>query len=130
MREHSAKELFDKLIQKGFEDSDVSDALLSLQQDGLQSDERFALSFVRTWVSKGRGEVRIRMDLQHHEIDSIWIEEAMTATPIDWLEQAKRVWEQKFNHAPETLAERAKQMRFLQQRGFSSDLIFQVVPNV
>lgn len=127
-REHSAKELFDKLVQKGFEVDEVSDALVDLQNDGLQSDTRFAESFVRSWVGKGRGEVRIRMDLQQHEVGSDIIEHAMHIEPIDWLRQITIVWEKKFNQAPSSLSEKAKQVRFLQQRGFPADLIYQVIP--
>ncbi|EKE18023.1 MAG: hypothetical protein ACD_10C00161G0001, partial [uncultured bacterium] len=45
----------------------------------------------------------------------------------DEIERCQAVWARKFGQLPETPAERAKQMRFLQYRGFSGDAITQTM---
>jgi regulatory protein len=43
------------------------------------------------------------------------------------LAAAREVWKKKFDTAPQDEKEKAKQMRFLQSRGFSMDVIFKVM---
>ena len=43
------------------------------------------------------------------------------------LEAAREVWKKKFGFAPQDEKEKAKQVRFLQSRGFGFDVIFQVL---
>ena len=43
------------------------------------------------------------------------------------LQRAFALWERKFGKPPETLQEKAKQIRFLQQRGFPGNIIRQVI---
>ncbi len=43
------------------------------------------------------------------------------------LERAREAWKKRFHAPPASAAERAKQMRFLQGRGFSFDVIRRVV---
>jgi regulatory protein len=39
------------------------------------------------------------------------------------LDRAREVWQKKFSAAPADAAEKAKQMRFLQSRGFTPEVI-------
>ena len=50
-REHSYVELERKLKQRGFADSVIEQALQRLQEQGLQSDQRFVESFIRARAS-------------------------------------------------------------------------------
>jgi regulatory protein len=43
------------------------------------------------------------------------------------LEAARSVWQRKFAAPPQDQQEKAKQVRFLQSRGFSMDVIFKVM---
>ena len=43
------------------------------------------------------------------------------------LDAARMVWRRKFGAAPGTAAERARQVRFMQGRGFDLDTIFKVI---
>ncbi|MEW5881762.1 MAG: RecX family transcriptional regulator, partial [Pseudomonadota bacterium] len=43
------------------------------------------------------------------------------------LSRAREVWRKRFGTPPRDDAERAKQLRFLASRGFSTDVILQVV---
>jgi len=43
------------------------------------------------------------------------------------LETARDVWQRKFGTLPHDAKEKAKQMRFMQSRGFGFDVIFKVL---
>ena len=49
------------------------------------------------------------------------------AALIGELEAAREVWKKKFGVAPQDEKEKAKQMRFLQSRGFGLDVVFKVL---
>jgi regulatory protein len=46
------------------------------------------------------------------------------------LESARALWRKRFGKLPEDLRERARQARFLEQRGFDRDVIRQVLGGV
>ena len=126
-REHAAQELKQKLKQRGFEDGEIEDAITGLQLDRLQSDERFAESFVHQRVSSGRGPLKIRYELRQKGVDESLIEQVMAAHEDDWhtlmVEQRIR----KFgSDLPQDYAQKMKQARFLQNRGFSPESVMRL----
>jgi len=124
MREHSYLELFRKLTQKGYEDSEVVAALDKLIEDALLSDERYGEAFVRSRVSKGYGPLRIQMELRDKGLDEYQIERSLTSEIIDWINVLEGVWFKKYSlPLDESAAERARQWRFLQYRGFTPSQI-------
>jgi regulatory protein len=127
-REHSLRELKDKLARKGV-DRDLA-ALVAddLRGRGLQSDARFAEALVHSRVNRGHGPVRIRQELAQRGIDDTVADEVLTNTAAHWLTLAVEVRDRKFGSAPP--ADRDdwnRQARFLAQRGFPSDLIYRVL---
>ena len=124
MREHSVAELQRKLEQK-FERSELIlqtlDWLLDL---GYLNDCRFAEIFVRTSIMKGRGPVRIKQELQQKGVAQKYIVNAIDEAEVDWQQQAAAVLVRKFRSEPADQKERAKQMRFLQSRGYCADHIY------
>lgn len=127
VREHSCKELVAKMSNKGFHIDVVQAVIDKLQLENLQNDERFAESFVRLWSSKGKGPIKIRLELEQHGLSSQQIDYAFSQEPIDWLQKVELVWQKKFNYQPKTQEEKAKQFRFLQNRGFSTSQIASVI---
>ena len=122
MREHSACELHKKLLAKGFTSDLVEQQLQAFQEANLQSDERFAESFVRSRANKGQGPQRIRMALQEHRIDSRITEQALQESDVDFFELARQVYQKKYGQTPvSTWQEKQKRMAFLQYRGFDSE---------
>jgi regulatory protein len=65
------------------------------------------------------GNSRILSELQSHGIDGESLDEIKSSLGQDEAARATEVWRRKFGQPPADAAERAKQMRFLQQRGFS-----------
>jgi len=123
-REHSALELNRKLAKAGFDELEIEQSLAELQQAGLQSDERFAESFVNSRINRGYGSIRIRMELQERGVASDIITDSLRQADIDWFALASEARRKRFGeHSPEDFKSRAKQQRFLQYRGFTHDEI-------
>lgn len=139
-REHGARELASKLARKGYDRDAAAQVITDLCESGLVSDRRFAEAFVRAHASRGHGPIRIRHELRELGVAPELIEVslapgqaaidiatgALNGCPqeFDWVQLAAEVRSRKFGKdAPHNFAERAKQMRFLQYRGFSTDQI-------
>lgn len=52
IREHTKKELKEKLVSKGYGEEDVSPAISRLEKEGYISEERFAEVFIRSRLRK------------------------------------------------------------------------------
>jgi regulatory protein len=123
-REYGRIELVRKLADKGFDREVAEEAVARLSEEGLQSDRRFAESFVQSRVNQGKGPVRIRLDLGQRGISDAAIEIALEETDVDWHELAREIRFKKFGASrPEDFKAKARQMRFLQYRGFEPDHI-------
>ncbi|HLQ24325.1 MAG TPA: regulatory protein RecX [Acidiferrobacterales bacterium] len=127
-REHSCRELSAKLLSKGYEPALISEVVVALQAQRLLSDERFTEALIRARRARGFGPVRIQRELQEKGIGDELIEDKLDFSGRAWLEQLDRVRRKKFGNAlPRSLAERAKQTRFLQYRGFSLEQIQRIL---
>jgi regulatory protein len=123
-REYGEDELVRKLANKGYKRAVVEDEVARLADEGLQSDTRFAESFVQSRISQGKGPVRIRADLAQRGIRDGVLEGAIEAADVDWFELAVTERVKKFgSDVPIDFKEKARQMRFLQYRGFEQDHI-------
>jgi regulatory protein len=121
-REYGQTELIKKLADKGYERSVVEGAVNKLTEDGLQSDQRFAGAFVQSRINQGKGPVRIRLDLGQRGVGDAAIELAIEDASANWFELARAVRLRKFGTGkPSDFKAKAKQMRFLQYRGFEQD---------
>src|SRR5690606_34626294 len=107
-------------LGRRFEDAALVRAeVLRLREEGLQSDARFAEVYVRSRAQRLYGPSRIRMELRERRIAEDLIEQALAEAGIDWAQQMRELIRRKFGRQPpETIAERAKQQRFLAYRGF------------
>jgi len=125
-REHSRTELARKL-QAHNPSADELEALLEdLSKRKQLSDERYAESRAHA-LSRKFGATRIAQELRAKGVDKGLAEQASAAARVTEVERARAVWLRKFKQPPASHDERAKQMRFLQSRGFSFDAIRAVV---
>jgi regulatory protein len=86
-------------------------------------DARFAANYVAYHAARGRGPARIGAELRTRGLPAQLIEAALAAGP-DWGALAARVRVRRFGKAPPaSWRDKARQMRFLQYRGFSADHI-------
>ena len=119
-REHSRRELKQKL-KKRYPDEDlIEEQLDRLAEEKLQSDVRFAESFLRQRVSRGHGPIRIRQEMRQRGISETEVSEAMEAESPDWLAQAEHTYRRKFGNLPaDDIREKSRRSRFMQYRGYS-----------
>jgi len=122
-RDFASGELASRLASDGYEAAAVADVLEDLVRDRLLDDARFAHNFVAYHAGRGQGPLRIGADLRRHGVADDLIDRALAAG-TDWHAQARRARVAKFGaRPPASWAEKARQGRFLQYRGFSSDHI-------
>lgn len=127
-REHSRFELQQKLQRKGHDAADIDTALQQLVEDNLLSDERFVESFVHSRRERGSGPRKIAVELMQKGVSDALISRYLDDRSPLWIERAAEVRARKFGEAlPEDFKEKARQMRFLQQRGFTTEQIQSVV---
>lgn len=121
-REHSAGELGRKLEERGYDRTAVEVVLSSLEAKKLLSDERFVEEFVAARVRRGSGPLKIREELRGRGVDSMLVEQAMSAHQGAWVKRVAEARHKRFGAAlPKDMQERARQARFLHGRGFSMD---------
>ena len=129
-REHSRLEVRRKLARRGHVAQAVEDALAALAEQGLQSDARFAASYVRTALARGQGPAKIRADLRMRGIDTAGADQALDVD-ADWLQLAGDVRRKRFGEqAPESRREAARQARFLVGRGFPADVVADLLRSI
>jgi len=121
-REHSRLELSRKLGPHAESEAQLSSLLDGLETEGLLSAERFARSLIHRRAGRF-GLRRIEQELGTHrlepEVASPLLEEVASAER----DQALNVWRRRFGVLPGTPEERARQLRFLGQRGFTGETI-------
>ena len=128
-REHSRLELGRKLARYAQEGDDVEALLDALETAKLLSQERFSESLVRRRATRF-GNSRILSELKSHGIAADAVAGIKADLEQDETARAREVWQRKFGTLPGNADERAKQMRFLMQRGFSNRSIRDVLRGV
>ncbi len=126
-REHSRAELARKLAADGT-DEDIANVLAQLESEGLLSDARAAAAYVRAHGARF-GAARLRQDLRSRGLDPAVVAAEVGELPSE-LERARAVWSKKFAAVPEDAKEWARQARFLQSRGFATDVIRRLLKDV
>ena len=133
-REYSRAELRAKLLPHVQADDEFDsastpdiDALLDdLTQRGWLSDERAATQLLH--AKRGRyGTQRITHELRQRGIGETLIAGALPELKESELATAREVWRKKVGVLPQDQKEKARQVRFLQSRGFSMDVIFKAM---
>lgn len=134
LREHSAEELYKKLSKKYPQSELIVTTIKRLTEDGLQSDARFAEAFVTMRKRQGKGPLLINMELKERGVAAELINKFLQCDSESWKILAATVRQKKFgqlfahcakgaNDVKETAREKAKQMRFLAARGFTTECI-------
>jgi len=121
-REHTRAELARKLAGHAGPEDDLSALLDELALRGQLSESRYAEARARQ-LSRKYGAARIAQELRAKGLPKEAAEAAAAAARVTELERARDVWSRKFGAPPDTREERAKQVRFMQSRGFSFDTI-------
>lgn len=133
-REYSRAELAAKLrpyaqVEDDFEQVqpvDLEALLDDLVERGYLSDERAATQLLHARRPRF-GTQRITHEMHQKGISEELIAQVLPELKDTELETARGVWQRKFGTMPHDAKEKAKQMRFLQSRGFGFEVIFKVL---
>ena len=127
-REHSTKELIQKLSKREFTIEDIEPVVEFLLEEDYLSNERFADAIFRYRVGRGYGWRYIKHQLQQKGVGSEIFNSLNKNQEIDWYLQAELAYNKRFGgKAIKDQQDKAKRMRFLQYRGFSTDEIITVL---
>lgn len=125
-KEYSKKDLIEKLCLYAEDREEVLTLVEELSKENYQSDQRVAEMTVRSQIRKGKGPNRIKLALNAKSIDKALAKNDMDE--IDWYEQAYMLKVKKYGTEVATDAKmKAKQIRFLQYRGFEMDAIMKAI---
>lgn len=120
-REWSQQALQARLLETGADAEQVSSLVAELTEGGYQSDQRMAQMLVQSNIRRGRGPARIRQDCQKRQLNQELTQSSVAQT--DWLTLARELRQRKFGaDLPVDAKEKARQLRFLQYRGFGLDI--------
>jgi regulatory protein len=108
------------------EQSEVDSVLDELTRLGLLSDARAAAQLLDSRRPRF-GMQRIALELRQKGIDESLINNALCGLRETELAAACNVWKKKFGRFPEDQKEMARQVRFLQSRGFGLDVIMKAL---
>jgi regulatory protein len=123
-RDFGSAELARRLERRGYPGGVVATVVEALVAARLLSETRFVEQFIRQHAGRGRGPVRIRAGLRERGVPEAEIEDGLEAAGEDWAVVARDARRRRFGVSPPgDYPERARQARFLQYRGFTSEQI-------
>ncbi len=128
-REYSREELRRKLVPTLVEGEDLEAVLDDLSTRGWLSDTRYAEHAIRA-RSRRFGPLRMAQELRARGVDEESIQAGFRAAGEEGAASIERVWGSRFKTAPANEREKARQVRFLQARGFALDVIFRYFKNL
>ncbi len=116
--------------EPGFPDSLLRERIQAvidaLAAAGLMNEPRMADSLLAAKAPRF-GERRLRQVMQQRGLAPALVDAALQQARSSELERAQALWQRRFGEPGATLAERARQMRFLAGRGFGGEVIRRVV---
>lgn len=125
-REHSRLELARKLAPHAEDPGELENLLDEFTRRGWVAEERVAEQIIH--ARRGRfGSGRIRQEMLAKGVPEEVVAAVLPQLKDTDLEAARTIWRRKFGKAPASAAERARQMRFMQGRGFALDTILKII---
>src|SRR3970040_2302656 len=128
-REHSRPELARKPAIHAEDPAEIERVLDDFERRGWLSESRVVEQLVHARRSR-YGARRIERDLRQKGVSEEAVSAALAGLKTGELEAAREVWRRKFGgRPPRGPADRARQVRFLQGRGFDLEVILRVIKN-
>ena len=125
-KEYSKADLIKKLALYAEHQDEVIQLVDELARENYQSDQRVAEMIVRSQMRKGKGPNRIKLALNAKKIDKALVQDDMKE--VDWYEEAYQLKVKKYGtEVSKDPKIKAKQIRFLQYRGFEMDAIMKAI---
>lgn len=132
-RQRSEKEIYDSLKRKGFEESQINNAMDFCRNNGYLDDKVFAQSFINDKINLNKyGPERIKYELMIKGISKDIIEEFLIVDHDDQYEIVMDLALKKLNSYKEDTKHSIyrKLSGFLQRKGYSYDIISKVVKDI
>lgn len=132
-RDYGTAELHARMKRRMYEKNEgvIDDTLIErviarLNEQHFLDDARVLQLHLQGYVRKGYGPLRIKQELKQKGFASSLIDLQFGNLDVDWFELAVQVRCKKFgDEIPDDFKEKSKQIRYLQYRGFSGDMIFE-----
>ena len=125
-REHSRLELQLKLAPHAQDPDELENLIGDLVRRGWLSEQRVVEQLIHARRGK-RGSQRIRQELLDKGIAGELVDQVLPQLRDGDAEAARALWQRKFGKLPRNMAERAKQVRFMQGRGFALETVLQII---
>lgn len=125
-RDASRAEFVAKLIAAGYAKSDVEGAADWCASQGFLNETRYVEGAARRLSAK-YGASRVMQTLRSKGATEETIAGVMPDLKENELAQARAIWTRKFREPPADANAKAKQIRYLQSRGFGFAIISQVI---
>ena len=125
-REYSRAELAQRLVAAGAARADVDQTLAELAAEGYLSDERYAHALVRQ-KSAMMSRRALAEALKAKGVAAEVARDALANVDVDDDATLVALWRRRFGEAPKNDRERARQVRFLQSRGFALSAIVKLL---
>lgn len=120
-RMYTAREIYDRLVRKGFGKAVSEEIVTQLIEDGVINDRLYAEFYITDAVNIGyKGIYRIRQDLLHKGVAAGIIDRAAESADVDFEAALREFVEQKLSHTE--IASRKDYEKFrtmLARRGYS-----------
>ena len=125
-REHTRLQLQRRLAPFAESAQELEQLLERLQKEKLLSNARFADVIARRRAERF-GAARIAQELKQNGVEPDLLSSVLAPLKETELARAQALWQRKFGQAPAGAPERARQMRFMRQRGFTADIVRRVI---
>jgi len=127
-RDHTEKELVNKLRQRKFDATDIENTLNRCRELGYVDDSKTAMAMAKQMTARGNGPLKIRRTLEQKGVDGAIVQSALTCcgTEDDQLESARYIMKRirfRLYRESDSQKRRVIAYRFLTGRGFSLDVI-------
>ena len=128
-RDHAYLELFNKLKKYSSDEVYINNVLHELVAKGYLSEERFIENYLSSKIKK-YGVLRIRQVLNKKTGNLELVNKILQTSVIDEVVIAKKIFRKKFDKVSVDVLQKAKQVRFLTNKGFSYSTIRKVFDDI
>ena len=127
-RDYASGELARTLSKMTENREKIDKALSRLVESGYLDDNRLITHMIDKHVRKKHGPARIKQEIRQKGFSPELVEQMLEKVDVDWYAMARELKVSKFGDAVASEAkEKNKQIRYLQYKGFSMDMIFEAL---
>ena len=127
-RDYASGELARTLSKMTENREKIDKALSRLAECGYLDDNRLITHMIDKHVRKKHGPARIKQEIRQKGFSPELVEQMLEKVDVDWYAMARELKVSKFGDAVASEAkEKNKQIRYLQYKGFSMDMIFEAL---